>query len=94
MKLPSNLSKLETFSSWPANYRFAYAMVIVGIFVCLGFFFFGNQPAEGKVLLGLGFIVCLVLGWFMPRGPLMKKKKKLDALGGSRILRLSRLLWR
>ncbi|MEY8577407.1 hypothetical protein AALI21_03740 [Corynebacteriaceae bacterium 6-324] len=76
MKLPSNLSKLETFSSWPANYRFAYAMVIVGIFVCVGFFFFGNQPAEGKVLLGLGFIVCLVLGWFMPAWAIDEKEEK------------------
>ncbi|MGO1643971.1 hypothetical protein [Corynebacterium casei] len=76
MKLPSNLSNFETFGSWPANYRFAYAMVIVGIFVCLGFFFFGNQPAEGKVLLGLGFIVCLVLGWFMPSWAIDEKEEK------------------
>ncbi|WP_228385333.1 hypothetical protein [Corynebacterium stationis] len=37
MAFPKNLNKLKTFSSWPANYRFAYAMDIVGIFVCLGF---------------------------------------------------------
>jgi len=51
-------------------------MVIVGIFVCVGFFFFGNQPSEGKVLLGLGFIVCLVLGWFMPAWAIDEKEEK------------------
>lgn len=51
-------------------------MVIVGIFVCLGFFFFSNQPTEGKVLLGLGFIVFLALGWFMPAWAIDEKEEK------------------
>ncbi|WP_075722688.1 hypothetical protein [Corynebacterium stationis] len=76
MAFPKNLNKLKTFSSWPANYRFAYAMDIVGIFVCLGFFLFGNQPAEGRVLLGLGFIVCLALGYLMPGWALNDEEEK------------------
>ena len=51
-------------------------MVIVGIFVCLGFFLFGNQPAEGRVLLGLGFIVCLALGYLMPGWALNDEEEK------------------
>lgn len=46
MAWPKSFRKLSNFSSWPANYRFAYVLVIAGIFVCLGVLVFGNQPAE------------------------------------------------
>ena len=76
MKCPKNLRMIKSFSSWPANYRFAYVLVIAGVFLCIGALCFTNQPAEGQVLLAITLIICLGLGWLMPGWALDDEEEK------------------
>lgn len=50
--------------------------MLLGILVSAGILIFGNQPAEGQVLLGLVLIVCIILGFFMPGWALNAEEEK------------------
>lgn len=75
----SNQSR-QPFKQWPANFKFAYILRVLGLFVGLSLvgaaIFAGWGSGEEYVMVGLLLFVCAVVVTFGPRWALNEQEEK------------------